>query len=97
MCGVRTVFPRYEIPSVVGFGLAVALLLFRDMVKRPRKGDFSVLFDEENCLVGSPFAFFIQGHSTNRPAPKLKSVGVQPFGFGKGWSLPQERNSASRK
>ena len=57
MCGVRAVFPRYEIPSVVGFGLAVALLLFRDMVKRPRKGDFSVLFDEENCLVGSPFAF----------------------------------------
>ncbi len=38
-----------------------------------------------------------QAHSTNRPAPKLKSVGVQPFGFGKGWSLPQERNSASSK
>ncbi len=80
MCGVRTVFPRYEIPSVVGFGLAVALLMFRDMVMCPRKGYFSVLFDEENCLVGSPFAFFIQGHSTNRPAPKLKSVGDQPFG-----------------
>ena len=29
------------------------------------------------------------------PHQKLKSVGVQPFGFGKGWSLPQERNSAS--
>ena len=43
-CGVRTVFPRYEIPSVVGFGLAVALLLFRDMVMCPRKGYFSVLF-----------------------------------------------------
>ncbi len=36
-------------------------------------------------------------NSTHKPAPKLKSVGVQPFGFGKGWSLPQERNSASRK
>ena len=41
-------------------------------VRRPRKGDFSVLFDEENCLVGSPFAFFIQGHSTNRPAQSNK-------------------------
>ena len=47
-------------------------------------------------LCGSPFAFYIQAHSTTRPAPKLKSVGVQPLGFGKGWSLPQERNSASR-
>ena len=37
--------------------LAVALLMFRDMVMCPRKGDFSVLFDEENCLGGSPFAF----------------------------------------
>ena len=36
-----------------------------------------------------------QVNSTTKPAPKLKSVGVQPFGFGKGWSLPQERNSAS--
>ncbi len=36
-----------------------------------------------------------QAHSTHSLAPKLKSVGVQPFGFGKGWSLPQERNSAS--
>ena len=37
-----------------------------------------------------------QAHSTTKPAPKLKSVGVQPLGFGKGWSLPQERNSASK-
>ena len=67
MCGVRTVFPRYEIPSVVGFGLAVALLLFRDMVKRPRKGDFSVLFDEENCLVGSPFVFLFRDTEPTDP------------------------------
>ena len=40
-------------------------------------------------------ALRFQVNSTHRPAPKLKSVGVQPFGFGKGWSLPQERNSAS--
>ena len=26
-------------------------------VRRPHKGYFSVLIDEENCLVGSPFAF----------------------------------------
>ena len=40
-CGVRTVFSRYEIPSVVGFGQAVALLLWSDIVKRPRKGYFA--------------------------------------------------------
>ena len=26
-------------------------------VRRPHKGYFSVLIDEENCLGGSPFAF----------------------------------------
>ena len=29
------------------------------------------------------------------PHQKLKSVGVQPLGFGKGWSPSQGRNSAS--
>ena len=29
----------------------------------PHKGYFSVLIDEENCLGGSPFAFYVQGHS----------------------------------
>ena len=52
--------------------LAVALLMFRDMVMCPRKGDFSVLFDEENCFCGSPFAFYIQVNSTHRPAPETK-------------------------
>ena len=42
------------------------------------------------------FAFYIQVNIANRPAPKLKSVGVQPLGFGKGWSPSQGRNSASR-
>ena len=41
--------------------------------------------------------FVCEAHSTTRPAPKLKSVGVQPFGFGKGWSPSQGRNSASSK
>ena len=31
------------------------------------------------------------------PHQKLKSVGVQPLGFGKGWSPSQGRNSASSK
>ena len=35
-------------------------------------------------------------NSTHKPAPKLKSVGVQPLGFGKGWSPSQGRNSASK-
>ena len=45
----------------------------------------------------SPFAFsfYIQVNSTTKSAPKLKSVGVQPFGFGKGWWPSQGRNSAS--
>ena len=36
-----------------------------------------------------------RGTAPTDPHQKLKSVGVQPLGFGKGWSLPQERNSAS--
>ena len=47
--GAPAGFPRYEIPSVVGFGQAVALLMFRDMVMRPRKGYFSVLFVERTA------------------------------------------------
>ena len=39
---------------------------------RPRKGNFSVLIDEENCFGGSPFAFYIQVNSTDRPAPETK-------------------------
>ena len=41
--------------------------------------------------------FFFQVYNSSKPAPKLKSVGVQPFGFGKGWSPSQGRNSASSK
>ncbi len=48
-----------------------------------------------HCFCGSPFAFYVQVNSSHRPAPKRKSVGVQPFGFGKGWSPSQGRNSAS--
>ena len=39
--------------------------------------------------------FIFRGTAPTDPHQKLKSVGVQPLGFGKGWSLPQERNSAS--
>ena len=38
-------------------------------VRRPRKGDFSVLFDEENCLVGSPFAFLFSDTASTDPHP----------------------------
>ena len=38
-----------------------------------------------------------QVNSTIDPHQKLKSVGVQPLGFGKGWSPSQGRNSASSK
>ena len=48
-------------------------------------------------LCGSPFAFYIQVNIANKSAPKLKSVGVQPLGFGKGWSPSQGRNSVSSK
>ena len=65
---------------------AVALLMFRDMVMRPRKGDFAFclwsaqilcgsfcfLFVEHTDFVRFIFAFYIQGHSTNRPAPETK-------------------------
>ena len=62
-------------------------------VRRPRKGNFSVLFDEENCLVGSPFAFFIHGHSTNRPAPETKKFAslFKAAGFLRAESLSRPR------
>ena len=39
---------------------------------------------------------FVKRTAPTDPHQKLKSVGVQPFGFGKGWSPSQGRNSASR-
>ena len=73
---------------------AVALLMRREQVKRPRKGYFA--FWLLNAKLWRSSLGTYQAHSTHRPAPKLKSVGVQPFGFGKGWSPSQGRNSASR-
>ncbi len=66
----------------------------REQVKRPRKGYFA--FWLLNAKLWRSSLGTYQAHSTHRPAPKLKSVGVQPFGFGKGWSPSQGRNSASR-
>ena len=39
---------------------------------------------------------FVKRTAPTDPHQKLKSVGVQPLGFGKGWSPSQGRNSASR-
>ena len=89
--------------------LAVALLLWRDMVMRPRKGDFAFCLWSAQILCGSFCFLFVErtafmrfilhfrfrGTAATDPHQKLKSVGVQPLGFGKGWSPSQGRNSAS--
>ena len=80
---------------------AVALLLFRDIVKRPRKGYFSVLFDGRTAFAVLLLLFMFRGTATTDPHPKEKVR--QPFqgcGIPKGrvlWSPSQGRNSASSK
>ena len=38
-------------------------------VRRPHKGYFGVLFDEENCFGGSPFAFLFRDTAPTDPHP----------------------------
>ena len=71
--------------------------MWSEKAKRPRKGYFCILFDRRTAFAVLLLLFIFRGTAPTDPHQKLKSVGVQPLGFGKGWSPSQGRNSASSK